>query len=95
MKDLSSSHPLSAKWFAFRDFLQQHGVSAYEIPIPYVFDTPIDFTKHDPRLFQGRESEIDLIRTVFLKGQMTGTPSTSMGFAKLGKLHCYTGLRLN
>ena len=85
MKELTSSHLMSVRWFAFRDFLQQHGVNAYELPIPYVFDTPIDFTKHDPRLFQGREGEIELIRTVFIKGQMTGTPLYFHGIRKVGK----------
>jgi hypothetical protein len=85
MQDITSTQPLTTRWYSFHDFLQQHRVPDYEIPIPYVFDTAIDFNKHDPRLFQGRENELQLIRNVFLKGQMTGTPIYFHGIRKVGK----------
>ncbi len=85
MHDVTSTQPLTTQWYSFHDFLQQHRVTDYEIPIPYVFDTAIDFNKHDPRLFQGRESEINLIRNVFLKGQMAGAPIYFHGIRKVGK----------
>jgi hypothetical protein len=85
MQDITSTQPLTSPWYSFHDFLQQHQVPDYEIPIPYVFDTAIDFRKHDPRLFQGRENELQLIRNVFLKGQMTGTPIYFHGIRKVGK----------
>jgi hypothetical protein len=85
MQDITSTQPVTTRWYSFHDFLQQHRVPDYEIPIPYVFDTAIDFSKHDPRLFQGRENELQLIRSMFLKGQMTGTPIYFHGIRKVGK----------
>jgi hypothetical protein len=85
IQDITSTQPLTTQWYSFHDFLQQHRVPDYEIPIPYVFDTAIDFSKHDPRLFQGRENELQLIRNVFLKRQMTGTPIYFHGIRKVGK----------
>jgi hypothetical protein len=85
MQDITSTQQITTQWYSFHDFLQQHRVPDYEIPIPYVFDTAIDFSKHDPRLFQGRENELQLIRNVFLKGQMTGTPIYFHGIRKVGK----------
>jgi NYN domain len=85
MQDITSTQTLTTQWYSFHDFLQQHRVPDYEIPIPYVFDTAIDFSKHDPHLFQGRENELQLIRNVFLKRQMSGTPIYFHGIRKVGK----------
>jgi hypothetical protein len=83
--DITSTHTLAVPWYNFHDFLHQHHVSDYEFPIPYVFDTAIDFNKHDSRLFQGREQELNLVHNMFLKGQMAGMPLYFYGIRKVGK----------
>lgn len=85
LKDLTSRHPLSARWFSFQEFLQQHGTHSREIPIPYVFDKPIDFKDDDKRLFQGRDNELDQIRTTYLSGRIPGIPQYFHGIRRVGK----------
>jgi hypothetical protein len=83
--NITSTHTLAVPWYNFHDFLHQHHISDYEFPIPYVFDTAIDFNKHDWRLFQGREQELNLVRNMFLKRQMAGAPPYFYGIRKVGK----------
>ena len=83
--NITSTHTLAVPWYNFHDFLHQHHVSDYEFPIPYVFDIAIDFNKHDWRLFQGREQELNLVRNMFLKRQMAGAPPYFYGIRKVGK----------
>lgn len=86
VQGLTCSSPLVIRWFSFHDFLQRHQLHDYELPIPYVFNSPINVARHDARLFQGRESEINLIRSIFLHGQMLGAdPLYFYGIRKVGK----------
>lgn len=85
MKDLPSFQMMSVKLFSFDDYLQQHSIHDYGFPNPYVFDEPIDFTRNDARLFQGREAELRLVHTVFFKGERRGVPLYFHGFRKVGK----------
>ncbi len=85
IKDVSNTYPLKVRLFSFHDFLRQHGTHDYELPNPYIFNRPIDFAEDDPRLFQGREGELALIRTIFFKRQMTGAPLYFHGIRRVGK----------
>ncbi|HTK06442.1 MAG TPA: NYN domain-containing protein [Ktedonobacteraceae bacterium] len=85
IKDMSCICPLKVRLFNFHDFLRQHDIHDYELPNPYIFNRPIDFSEDDHRLFQGRESELALIRTIFFKRQMTGAPLYFHGIRRVGK----------
>ena len=85
IKDLSSSHSISVKLFSFHDFLQRHAICDYDLPNPYVFNGPIDFTRDNPHLFQGREDELSLVQTVFFKHEMRGALLYFHGMRKVGK----------
>jgi hypothetical protein len=86
LENVTSSHAVSAMLFSFHDFLQQHALLEFDFPNPYIFEGAIDFTKEQHyRLFQGRENELALIRTVFFEGQMIGAPLYFHGIRRVGK----------
>ncbi|OPZ83923.1 MAG: NYN domain protein [bacterium ADurb.Bin429] len=85
LRDLTSEQHVRVEWLNFGEYLAQHGIHEYEFPNPYVFDTALDFSRHDRRLFQGRENELALIRTFFLSGRNSGAPLYFHGIRKVGK----------
>ena len=84
VSSLTHQVPITANWLSFGSFIQGRGVEGYEIPVPYVFDA-IDFQRHDPRLFQGRADELQLIRATMLRDQNPGAPIYFHGIRKVGK----------
>ena len=85
IKNFPISQMMNVKLFSFDDYLQQHAIQDFGFPNPYVFDEPIDFTRNDARLLQGREAELQLVHTVFFKGERRGVPLYFHGFRKVGK----------
>ncbi|HKP51830.1 MAG TPA: NYN domain-containing protein [Chloroflexia bacterium] len=85
VENLRSEQPVDVPWFSFQEFLNENKVGGREIPNPYIFDKPIDFAKHDPRLFQGREKEMELVRGGLMEGRNSGTPIYFHGIRKVGK----------
>lgn len=85
LKDLRAEQKVRVNWMSYQEWLHRHGVDAWELPSPYVYRDPIDFKRNDPRLFQGREEELDSIRESFVRGQPTGLIPYFHGVRKVGK----------
>ncbi len=85
LNDITSSHELRVRRFAFHDFLQQRHISGDRIPNPYVINGPIDFAKHNSRLFQGREGPLDTVEVAFFRRPLLDTPLYFYGIPKVGK----------
>ncbi len=83
-QSIQKSFSQQVSLFTFHDLLRQYAISGYELPNPYLSQSPLDPEKHALELFQGRERDIERAQN-FVKGEKVERSLYFYGNPRIGK----------